>query len=296
MRCAATAASKTVAAISSYRDVGPKEFALTNPATLRASWLRDYAQPFTGWDMSYLAGRRITIRPHPSWNYTAAVLAAIDDARSHLDMDTGGGEFLAGLPRRSPETYATEGYRPNVPVARQALEPLGVVVTEVEDVTSLPFEDGQFDLVTNRHGKYLPVELYRVLAPGGLFMTQQVASQTNQRLHELLGHQPSRDAWNLATAVPALEAAGFHVGEQREETLVTRYFDVGSIVYYLKAVPWEIPDFSIESYFDELLQIQELIDADGFLDVPFHQFFVRAHRDAGEVPGHGLAVGSRCPG
>jgi hypothetical protein len=45
-----------------------------------------------------------------------------------LDLDTGGGELLAAsapLPRR---TIATEGWAPNVPVARDRLSPLGVEV------------------------------------------------------------------------------------------------------------------------------------------------------------------------
>ncbi len=36
-------------------------------------------------------------------------------------------------------------------------------------------------------------------------------------------------------------------------------YDVGAIVYYLKAVPWEIPDFSVEKYFDKLQEIHKLI-------------------------------------
>ena len=37
--------------------------------------------------------------------------------------------------------YATEGYAPNVPIARKKLEPLGVIVVEVTDDTALPFRD-----------------------------------------------------------------------------------------------------------------------------------------------------------
>ncbi len=27
-----------------------------------------------------------------------------------------------------------------------------------------------------------------------------------------------------------------------------RFFDIVAIVYYLKAIPWQIPDFSVEQY------------------------------------------------
>jgi len=216
---------------------------------LRAIWTSEYNQPFSGWDFSYLEGRRVTLRTQGSWNYARLVAAAIDHARALLDMDTGGGEFLVALSQRPPQTYATEGYRSNIAIARQRLRPLGVEVVEAQDATHLPFADGQFDVVTNRHGAYEPHEVRRVLAADGLFITQQVGSQTNQRLHELLGDATRADYRGMATAVRDLEATGFRIIEQREAFPITRFYDVGTIVYYLKAVSWEIPDFSVDQYF-----------------------------------------------
>jgi hypothetical protein len=119
---------------------------MTGEDELRALWTAEYNHPFAGWDFSYLEGRRITIRPDDTWDYTGSVVAALSCAGALLDMDTGGGEALASLPRRPPRTYATEGYAPNVPVARRRLAPLGVEVVEVPDRTRLPFADGQFDI------------------------------------------------------------------------------------------------------------------------------------------------------
>jgi hypothetical protein len=249
---------------------------IPNPNELRAAWAAEYARPFSGWDFSYLEGRRITIRPDDTWDYTAAVLEAIDHAQSMLDMATGGGEALAALPRRPPRTVATEGYAPNVQIARGRLEPLGIEVVEVRDPARLPFDAGSFALVTNRHAEYGPRDVRRVLVDGGRFITQQVGSRTNRRLHELLGHPPPPEVWNLAAAVEGLAAGGFQIIEQREELFTTRYLDVGALVYYLKAVSWEIPDFSVDRYFDKLLEIHALILAEGYVDIPFHQFFIRA--------------------
>jgi len=243
---------------------------------LRAVWTAEYNQPFAGWDFSYLTKRRVMLGTRNAWNYTQSVGAAISHARSLLDMDTGGGEFLASLPQRPPQTYATEGYGPNVPVARRRLAPLGVEVVEAHDVTRLPFADGQFDVVTNRHGAYEPREVRRVLAADGLFITQQVGSQTNRRLHELLDDKTPVGHWSLAVAVRDLEAASFRIIEQREAFPVTCFYDVGAIVYYLKAVSWEIPDFSVDLYFDKLAEIHTLIQSDGYVDVSFHEFFVKA--------------------
>jgi SAM-dependent methyltransferase len=246
---------------------------------LRALWISEYNRPFEGWDFSYLAGRRSVINSQNTWDYVDHVLAAVDGARAMLDMDTGGGEMLAGLSRRPPLVSATEGYAPNVPVARARLAPLGVDLVEVRDVAHLPFADGQFDLITNRHGSYEPREVWRVLAPGGLFITQQVGSQTNRRLHDLLAHPAPASTWSVATAESALRAVGFHILEQHEDFPITRYTDVGAIVYYLKAIAWEVPDFSVDRYFDKLIDLHTLIQAEGPLDVAFHIFFIKARRE-----------------
>jgi len=251
----------------------------------------EYNQPFSGWDMSYLKDRRVEgISTNHHWDYTATVLDAMKSAHTMLDMGTGGGERLASFATRQPlpeVICATEGYAPNVLVARQRLTPLGVTVYEVNDDNQLPFEDNTFDLIINRHAKYDPHEVSRILKPGCQFITQQVGDQTNRRLHELLDNtkpkgyfyagMPQKHGWNLEYAVQELEDTGWHITTQQEEFFPTRYYDVGAIVYYLKAIPWEIPDFSVEKYFDRLVEIHRLIQKEGYVDVSFHQFFITAH-------------------
>lgn len=253
----------------------------------------EYNQPFSGWDLSYLNGRRVEGVGHKHhWDYTAAVLSAMKQAHTMLDMGTGGGERLASFAAQQPlpeQTYVTEGYAPNVVVARQRLAPLNVGVYEVSD-DYLPFADNSFDLIINRHASYNPHEVWRVLKPECQFITQQVGDQTNRRLHELLGTKPEgnfyagasqKHAWNLAYAVHELESDGWHIIKQQEEFYSTRYYDVGAIVYYLKAIPWTVPDFSVEKYFDRLVEVHHLIQQEGFVDVPFHQFFIVAEKVLG---------------
>ncbi len=246
----------------------------------------EYNMPFAGWDMSYLEGRRVDLHPEPRWDYTATVLAVMNGIGTMLDMGTGGGERLASLAAMQQlptHTIATEGYIPNIAVARQRLEPIGVAVVAIDDDARLPFADEQFDLIINRHASYDPHEVLRILKPGHRFITQQVGDQTNRKLYELFGYEPKdafypgvgqKSSWNLDYAVRELQDAGWQIIEQQEEFYTTRYYDVGAIVYYLKAIPWEIPDFSVEKYFDKLLEIDQLIERDGYVDVLFHQFFV----------------------
>ena len=197
-------------------------------------------------------------------------------------MDTGGGEFLAGLQPLPPHTCATEGYPPNIFIARQRLEPLGVAVYEVGEDDTLPFADNEFDLVINRHGSYLAEEVFRVLKPGGGFFTQQVGGTNDWGLNEMLGAEPNRqwEDWGLDAAVRDLEKAGLEIEVGKESFPVTRIFDIGALIFQLKAIPWQIPDFSVAEYRDALLQIHQRISEEGYVAINSHRFFVKARKPA----------------
>ena len=82
------------------------------------------AEEFSGWDFQYVAGRWKE-SPLP-WDYTQIVREHIKPGISMLNMDTGGGEVLSSLQPLPVNTYATEGYPPNIPVAKARLEPLEI--------------------------------------------------------------------------------------------------------------------------------------------------------------------------
>ncbi|HBO7459756.1 TPA: class I SAM-dependent methyltransferase, partial [Pseudomonas aeruginosa] len=85
--------------------------------------------PMRGWEYDY--GGRIRLEP-PPWDFPGRMLERCRAAASLLDMGTGGGEWLSRLPYRPPLTVATEGWAPNLEIARGRLEPLGIRVVEVE--------------------------------------------------------------------------------------------------------------------------------------------------------------------
>lgn len=234
-------------------------------------------QPFSGWDFSYIT---ITGRMAESllpWSYASRLLPHLQKAQSLLDMGTGGGEFLSRLQPLPPLTCATEGYAPNIPIARQRLEPLGVKVYEVSDDGQLPFDDHQFDLIINRHEYYAPREVRRVLKPGGQFITQQVGGQNETDLIALLGANVYPYIhWTLDYAVNELQEAGWHIVEQHEAFPVMRFYDVGAIIYYLKAIPWQVPDFSVKRYFDQLIAIHNQIEEQGYIDFTMQRFLIVA--------------------
>lgn len=234
-------------------------------------------QAFTGWDFSYLKGRRREERP--SWDYETQVKQRLAQAQALLDMGTGGGEFLASLQPLPPRTAATEGYAPNVPVARERLAPLGVQVEAFEVDEQLPFTSESFDLIINRHDSFAPAEVYRLLQPGGAFLTQQVGGRNEARLNAYLGAaEPEYLDWCLGSAVEGLVQAGFQIVERKEEFPEVAFHDIGALVYYLSAVPWQIPDFSVDRYRPHLLQLHEQMEEAGPLVVHGHRFYIEAVR------------------
>ncbi|MCP2259074.1 Methyltransferase domain-containing protein [Streptoalloteichus tenebrarius] len=231
-----------------------------------------------GWDFDAFFAGRYTETP-PSWDFAELVRARIPEVDSLLDLGTGGGELLASLAPLPARTAATEGFAPNVPVARANLEPLGVEVVDVtdEDEDHLPFPDGSFALVSSRHESYDPEEIRRVLAPGGTFLTQQVGGRDLEELNAALGAPPhGYREWTLDAAVAELEAADFEILDRREERPVATFTDVGAVVSFLRIAPWQVPDFDVDQYRDRLRELHERMDRDVPLEVHTHRFLIVA--------------------
>jgi SAM-dependent methyltransferase len=161
------------------------------------------------------------------------------------------------------------------------LEPLGVEVFEINSDAKLPFNDASFDLVINRHESYSAREVYRILRNEGIFITQQVGGSNNIRLNELLQCPINIELsnWNLDYAVQELMDAGFRVIKKSEEFPETVFLDIGAVVFYLKAIPWQIPDFNVEKYHNQLLEIHNSIQQTGGLIVKSHRFYIEAVRE-----------------
>jgi SAM-dependent methyltransferase len=235
-------------------------------------------QEFSGWDFSFLADR--WKEASTFWDYPEIVRSYIKPEYAMLDMDTGGGEVLSSFMPLPKSTYATEAYLPNVPVAKNRLEPLGVKLVQVWGNDIQPFVDGYFDLVTNRHGSYLAHELHRILKPGGVFITQQVGGENNFKLNELLQEKPEfmYSHWTLDFGVKQLTEAGFQILEQKNEYPETTISDIGALVFHLKIISWQITDFSVEKYHDKLVEIHNMIQKTGALKIKSHRFLIVAKK------------------
>jgi hypothetical protein len=66
--------------------------------------------------------------------------------------------------------------------------------------------------------------------------------------------------WNLKKASKEIQENNFEVLKSFEEFPIQRFYDIGALVYYLKAIPWQVPGFEIEKFKDELYNIHKLLN------------------------------------
>ena len=250
-----------------------------NKEALIKNWKFEEAQPFTGWDFSYLEGRML--EEQPPWSYSARAAELMKQSASVLDLDTGGGERFLKLREYWPQkVVATEHYPPNFRLATERLSPFSAEVIDVElsDFGRMPFEDAEFELILNRHAAFNPDEVARVLTLGGTFLTQQVHGLWAV---DLLAAFDAKPQWPDATPekyLPRLQAAGLEIVNHQDWSGELTFTDVGAIVYYLKAVPWLVPGFSVESHFKYLLALQEQLNNKKSLTFSVRKYLIEARK------------------
>jgi SAM-dependent methyltransferase len=243
-------------------------------------WKSEQRQPFSGWDFSYLA-ERMKEDPTP-WDYMQRAGELLDGATAALDMDTGGGERLLELrPHWSKRMAACENYPPNLKLARERLEPLGVEVRDVSltRVGAMPYADGEFDLLLNRHSTFNSAEVRRILAPSGRFLTQQIDGNWAYDLIAVFGGTPPWEDDTLENCVAWLKAAGLEIVMAQAFYGRLSFTDVGAIVYYLRAVPWLVEGFSVETHLEGLLALQARFERGEGLNFRAGKFFIEAKKE-----------------
>lgn len=247
----------------------------------KAAWQaeEDQAQ-IRGWDFSHIRGRYEEEHDLP-WDYRSVVRDCLREDAMLLDYDTGGGEFLLSLGHPADRTAATEGYPPNVRLCRETLTPLGIDFRACADPAAVPFPDGRFDLILNRHGAFCPAELFRLLKPGGVFLTEQVGADNDRDLVErvLPGLEKPYPHLTLARQRGEFEAAGFRVLRAEEAYRPILFFDVGAFVWFARVIPWEFPGFSVERCFEPLCAMQEELERRGQLQGTIHRFLLAVKKE-----------------
>jgi len=235
-------------------------------------------QPSSGWDFSWAKDR--WIESELNWNYRQLVEQRIERTSTLLDMGTGGGEFLTSLDNIPEKTLATEGYTPNIPIARETLKSKGVEVVPVSNDDLLEFDDESFDLIINRHGSYDLSEVWRVLKPQGIFLTQQVGPKNCIQVNQFLQAPVEQDCldWKFSIVMDEVINKGFQLLNSQEQLLDSIFYDIGAIIIFLRIIEWQIPDFSIEKYDQRLRDLHLMIEEQGKFVAKAHRYLIEVYK------------------
>ena len=205
--------------------------------------LRPYverARAFVGWNLDRVSPKRIG--PGLPWDYKRRAKKLLARASYALDVGTGGGELFAELCEAyRGSAVASEPWAVNAPIAKRALSDRRIEVVRAHSLY-LPFQDGAFDLVLDRHEEMDPEEVHRVLAPGGMVYTQQIG---RNEWNELRPFFPRMQDFGLLLDryVRGFQRAGMIVARAETRDIRVAYRGLGELVYLLCISPWTIPDF-----------------------------------------------------
>lgn len=232
-----------------------------------------------GWDFSHIHGRYEEENDLP-WSYAEIIRSYLKENFRLLDIDTGGGEFLLSLRHPHNRTSATEGYAPNVKLCRERLLPLGIDFREMTDCSQMPFENGTFDMIINRHGDYCVSELWRILKKGGLFITEQVGEDNDRELIELLlpGTPKAFHDLNLRKQQSLFTETGFEILKAEECFRPIRFYDTGALVWFARIIEWEFPGFSVDRCFEQLVKAQNILEEKGAVEGTIHRYLIVARK------------------
>jgi SAM-dependent methyltransferase len=234
---------------------------------------KEYNVQFSGWDFSYLNGRME--QDSLSWDYKKIVEKYLFGKEILLDMDTGGGEFLSSLSDLPKKVYATEGYEPNIPIAEKRLKKKNIIVKPIKQADEIPFDNEYFDIIINRQGSYKTNEIKRTLKKGGVFVTQQVGGLNGIDLNMAFGAKTMDNVeWCLIKNIEMFRDIEMEIIETGENIRKMKFKDIGSVVYYLKCIPWQVKDFSIEKYYKKLEIMNNIIENVGHINFLLHRFYM----------------------
>ena len=235
-----------------------------------------------GWDFSEIAGRWDDGGDLLPWDFAELVQQYRRDDLHLLDMDTGGGEFLLSLGHPFERTAATEGWAPNTALCKERLLPLGIDFREMRDPKAMPFADASFDLVLNRHGAYDAAELWRVLKPGGIFLTQQVGAENDRELVTRLlpDAKPPFPEQQLEIQLARFREAGFEILEKDEAYRPIRFYDTAALIWFAKVIEWEFTGFSVDRCFPQLVKTEAEIKEKGAVCGRIHRYYFAARKES----------------
>jgi SAM-dependent methyltransferase len=196
-----------------------------------------------GWDWSQL---RFTRDPTP-FDYVKVAREVVSPQDRVLDIGTGGAEILLALELATASTIAIDHQRSMALTARERIAASGQTIElAVGDAAALPFPGECFDRVLCRHATADPVEVARVLRPGGVYLYQQVGSRNTQNLFDAFGWGSNWEQF-VADPIPPrsrhalaaeYEALGCQILRSDEYEVGYAFSDLDSLVFFLQNAPF----------------------------------------------------------
>ncbi|MHC5226874.1 class I SAM-dependent methyltransferase [Enterococcus sp. LJL99] len=249
-----------------------------NIAKLREAWIKSEQsqKKFSGWDFSYLDNKMDMEKLN--WSYPEIVSSYLKPTMNLLDMGTGGGELLQSFKHPYDKTAVTEGYDKNYQLLMTTLKPLGIDIQFVKDDDYLNFPDDSFDIVLNSHESFSISEVQRVLKPNGIFITQQVGDFNGVNLASRLIPNYKKEGFDfhLSIVEAQLKKEQFNILFKNEQYLKQKFYDMDGLIYYVRTIPWEYTDFSVENSLEQLVGLYDELQRTGFIYNLQHRFVLVA--------------------
>lgn len=128
----------------------------------------------------------------------------------------------------------------------------------------LLYKSNSFDLIICRNKKYNVQSVNRVIKRKGIFIIQQTSDLNSEK------------SWSLAQATKELENNNFEIIEKFETYNITKFTNIGEMIYFLENNPWNFRKFKITNFASSIERINNFIQKNGFIRINKHYFFIIA--------------------
>ena len=133
--------------------------------------------------------------------------------------------------------------------------------------------------ITYRH-KLKSYVFFCTIKKGGVFITQQVGSENERDLVEMVlpGISKPYPHANLKEQRTLFVENGFRILDAQEVYRPIKFYDVGAFVWFARIIKWEFPEFSVEKCYERLLKMQQRIEETGVIEGTTHRYMIVAQK------------------
>jgi SAM-dependent methyltransferase len=210
-----------------------------------------------GWDFNQITKRTKTAGE--KWNFLEVVKKYVNTKTFLLDLGTGGGEALLKIAKSVEKAYGIDNSKSMISTANKNLAKSKTpnVEFKLADTKKIPFPNEYFDVITCRHAPFSVKEMFRVLKPNGIFITQQVGEKDKQNIKKIFGRGQSfgeKVGTLMGKYIEELKKFGFKILRKDTYNAIEYYASMEDLIFLLKNTPI-IPEFDIgkdQKYLEEL--------------------------------------------